>query len=222
MAYVDREDGYRLNPAGLAGSLLLSGGCVALILFAAPNVMTKIKDIPITIWNIELPKTVEAPDTPPPAPIDRLEPPPIKTAPKSKAVSENLITPPDHKIEVTPIGPLIKDPIPDPIIIHDPEPAYVPVKVAAALDKKYAAALQPPYPPDMIRLEKEGRATVKVLIGTDGRVKSVTRVRGDDDAFLRATEQQALGKWRFKPATLDGKPVESWREMTVVFKLEGR
>ena len=68
----------------------------------------------------------------------------------------------------------------------------------------------------MIRAEMEGFATVRVLIGTDGRVK---QVEASDTAFLDATRKQALSKWRFLPATRDGEPVESWREMTVRFQL---
>ena len=71
----------------------------------------------------------------------------------------------------------------------------------------------------MIRAEMEGFATVRVLIGTDGRVKQVEAVKASDTAFLDATRKQALSKWRFLPATRDGEPVESWREMTVRFQL---
>jgi protein TonB len=42
-------------------------------------------------------------------------------------------------------------------------------------------------------------------------------VRFDIAEFLAATRRQALAKWRFKPATLDGVAVESWKEMTVRF-----
>ena len=50
-------------------------------------------------------------------------------------------------------------------------------------------------------------------------MKQVEKVRATSDAFFRATEQQALRHWRFKPATLDGKPIESRTTMTVRFRL---
>ncbi len=65
-----------------------------------------------------------------------------------------------------------------------------------------------------------GSVTVVVTIGTDGRVKNVEKVRAASEAFYRATEQQALRHWRFKPATVDGKPVESRKTMTVHFRLD--
>ncbi len=60
-----------------------------------------------------------------------------------------------------------------------------------------------------------------MLIGTDGRVKRAERVSAASDAFWAATERRALDKWRFRPATRDGVPVEAWRTMTVRFELEG-
>jgi protein TonB len=70
------------------------------------------------------------------------------------------------------------------------------------------------------RAEVEGSVTVRVWIGADGRVKSVEKVRGENAAFFKATEQQALRHWRFKPATVDGQPVESVKVLTVHFRLD--
>ena len=111
----------------------------------------------------------------------------------------------------TPTKPTVKHQAPS--AIHDS------VFSAARINPGYANALQPLYPPGMIRAEMEGFATVRVLIGTDGRVKQVEAVKASDTAFLDATRKQALSKWRFLPATRDGEPVESWREMTVRFQL---
>ena len=58
-----------------------------------------------------------------------------------------------------------------------------------------------------------------MLIGTDGRVKQVEVVSTDDPLFADAAERQALRRWRFKPATRDGVPVQSWKQMTVRFEI---
>ena len=34
------------------------------------------------------------------------------------------------------------------------------------------------------------------------------------------TEQQALSHWRFRPATVDGRPVEDSKVMSLVFRIE--
>ncbi|WP_235524059.1 energy transducer TonB [Sphingomonas sp. Leaf33] len=51
-------------------------------------------------------------------------------------------------------------------------------------------------------------------------MKSVERVDAANDAFYDATRRQALNRWRFRPATRDGVPYETWRTMTVRFVLE--
>ncbi|WP_157215479.1 energy transducer TonB [Flavisphingomonas formosensis] len=83
-----------------------------------------------------------------------------------------------------------------------------------------ADAMQPPYPAALARAEIEGKAEIRILIGIDGRVKQVDEVSSTDPGFFEATRQQALRHWRFKPATRDGVPVESWRTMTVRFQLQ--
>ena len=90
--------------------------------------------------------------------------------------------------------------------------------VDAAPDPR--ARFQPDYPASERRSGIEGVVVVRVLIGADGRVKAVQQVRAASDAFFEATRKQALARWRFTPATHDGVPVESWRTMTVRFRLE--
>jgi protein TonB len=107
-------------------------------------------------------------------------------------------------------GPKIEPKQPDP-------PA--PVIVGAQPDPAFAGAFQPPYPPQLLRTGVEGKVVVKVLIGADGRVKQAVIVSADDPKFADVTERQALGRWRFRPATRDGVPVESWKQLTVRFEI---
>lgn len=100
------------------------------------------------------------------------------------------------------------------------EPAKpAPVLVEASVDPRFAGDLQPPYPAELERSGTEGTAVVRVLIGSDGRVRQVENVRADDPAFFAATERQALRHWRFRASTRDGAAVESWKVMTVRFTL---
>jgi protein TonB len=96
-----------------------------------------------------------------------------------------------------------------------------PVFVSATMDPAAAGRFQPEYPASLARAEIEGVVTVRVLIGADGRVKQVDLVSATDPAFFEATRKQALRYWRFRPATSDGTPAESWRTMTVRFRLQG-
>ena len=90
---------------------------------------------------------------------------------------------------------------------------------SALRDTRYARDFQPDYPIGKLRLEIEGSVTVRVLVGTDGRVRQVEILNATDPDFARATEKQALKAWRFKPATRDGVPVEDWQTLTVRFDM---
>jgi protein TonB len=102
-----------------------------------------------------------------------------------------------------------------PLPLPEPKP-LPPVRTEARMR---SADLQPPYPPSEEKLEREGRVAIRVVIGTDGRVKSAEKVSATSQAFYTATERHALRAWRFSPATVDGKPVESTKVLTVNFEL---
>ncbi|MFO1260500.1 MAG: energy transducer TonB [Sphingomonadaceae bacterium] len=94
-----------------------------------------------------------------------------------------------------------------------------PVLVSAVPDPSRLRDFQPAYPPAMIRAQMEGYATVRVWISASGRVEQVELVDTNDSAFWKATRDQALKRWRFRPATRDGEAVASERVMTVRFRL---
>ena len=104
-----------------------------------------------------------------------------------------------------------------PEIVDPPAPSKL---VLAQLDQRYAGLFQPDYPARAQREGIEGVAVVRVLIGTDGRVKAVELVSTDDPAFFEATKRRALTKWRFRAATRGGVPEESWKEMRVRFEIK--
>ena len=102
------------------------------------------------------------------------------------------------------------------------DPPVAPTKpnlVLADIDPRFAGAFQPEYPAREQRGGIEGVAKVRVLIGTDGRVKAVELISADSPGFFEATKRRALAKWRFKPATRGGVAEESWKVMTVRFEI---
>jgi len=94
-----------------------------------------------------------------------------------------------------------------------------PVLVDARPDTRFMESFQPPYPAAMLRLQLEGKVTVRVTIGPDGRVQDIALISAPDPAFFEATRRQALSRWRFTPATRDGMPVASEKVMSVTFRL---
>jgi protein TonB len=145
-------------------------------------------------------KRVEQPQLPkldPPVRIDRIEPPVIANVFDDPIVPQRFDQPADP-----------------------PKPIVEPVRIEAQVDPRFADRLQPPYPLSEQRAGNEGSVKVRVRIGIDGRVVSVEKVAAASDAFFEVTQRHALRQWRFKPAMLDGKAVESVKVMTVRFRLE--
>lgn len=210
MAYADTN--LRPNRASIGGALFVNGLMATGIILAVPDVS------PINIIHTRLIPILAPEVRPSDEPIIKhhtpaAKPEPVQPThePQGSELTSSSTT--STVLGGEGSGDLVLPELPHPPRLPDP------VFVGARINPGYANALQPIYPPGMIRAEMEGFATVRVLIGTDGRVKQVEAVKASDPAFLDATRKQALAKWRFLPATRDGEAVESWREMTVRFQL---
>ena len=70
------------------------------------------------------------------------------------------------------------------------------------------------------RMESSAASTIGAT-STCWTSRRRSAISSASDAFLDVTRRQALAKWKFRPATRDGVPYETWRSMTVRFVLEG-
>ncbi|MEO6216442.1 MAG: TonB family protein [Sphingomonas sp.] len=206
----------KFDPASIGLALALNGTIViGLIAFAAPHFVGQIDKV-LEVTNIPL--------KPPPPIIDEPLPKIEHAAKTDPRVEPTVVDPVVH--DATPTGPIF-DPTP-PVQPGTLEglggPAVEPIKptpvvIGPARDSRYAAGFQPDYPASERRAGHQGRVVVRVLIGVDGRVKRVEKVSAVNDAFFEATERRALDKWRFKPGTRDGVPIETWYTTGVSFVL---
>ena len=210
------------NSAGLAITVAIHAGLAVLALTASgvvelPNIYVPPKPIPVDLIP-EKPK-----DQPP-----RIEP---------KLIEEEIpVTVVDPIIDVQPTQdpPIVAPPTSDPPVfdagpqrpstdlppLPDVQPKP-PIMVAAKLDPRHAAALQPIYPEASKRLDEEGVVVLRVLIGTDGRVKQAeVKTSSGYDRLDEAALRQARRSWRFLPATRDGVAIESWKELPIRFELK--
>lgn len=201
-------------------ALAINGAILAGMIFAAPNIIV-LKDPekvmePINVRDVPPPPPVEQPK-----PVERTQPrtspQPVADKPVVATSSPNDIATTTHIEDM----PRVMDKPADPgtAIVLDP-PRPVAMLIGASPDPRYAQQFQPEYPAQEIRAQRDGLVTVRVLIGTDGRVKAVEPVSATSDAFFAVTKRQALGKWRFRPATRGGVAEESWKTMTVRFRIE--
>jgi len=202
------------SPTRFALVVAAHAAVLAAVMFAAGPQFTRHRDPPIAIESIPLPQ----PPPPDPEPAQRdprpvqltiATPPPLVETPQLPPVRVQLS---DNR-PIVPIVPVIADPPPRP----DP-PAQV--RRGAEVDPRFASALQPQYPLAEQRAGRGGTVIIRVTIGADGRVRAAERVSATSDAFWAAAERQALTRWRFRPATVDGRPVESSKLMTIHFRIE--
>jgi protein TonB len=71
--------------------------------------------------------------------------------------------------------------------------------------------------------EMAGRSATSAFlrrIDDNGRVVAVDPVGRADPAFLEAARKDLIAKWRYRPATEDGRPVDSSTVITLRFELE--
>jgi len=203
----------RSSPSSLALVIALHAGLIAAVVMIKSPQFIHLVDTPLIVDAIEVPP--EPVEVPPPQPnterprsqIDRVEQVVQTNANTGVRVDnsgENVI----HYADNAGTGDIVLPPPPPP-----------PFRRAAELDPRYAGELQPPYPASEQRAEREGFVRVRVTIGPDGRVTGIERLSATSDAFWRVTEQHARRHWRFRPATLDGRPVEDSKVMTLNFRL---
>jgi protein TonB len=132
-----------------------------------------------------------------------------------------------------PVEPVIENETPPPDVIMGrplppegvPEgPGRVepegPVLMGVRVDPRRPVA-QPMYPASLIRQGIEGFVEVEVLVQPSGRVSEARIVRSSgQEAFERATLDEARRTWRLLPATRDGVPYPKWYTLRVSFQLK--
>jgi len=206
------------HPLAMTAAIAINVAAVTAVMLAKSGWVPPIETILIG-ENIPLPHPDPVkPDDPPKAPVQKnpvyIPPRPVPTdLSKGPDIAGTDVLPPVTGLT----GGSGTEPVVEPT--PTATPSTTPITVGAEQDSRYAGDFQPPYPPQLLRTGVEGKAVVKVLIGTDGRVKQVVIVSADDPLFADASERQALRRWRFRPATRDGVPIESWKQMTVRFEI---
>ncbi len=92
-------------------------------------------------------------------------------------------------------SPRISEGVVEAVLIHKVEPAY----------------------PMQARTERlSGKVTLSATIAADGSIREVTVIHGS--AILAEAAKAALRQWRYRPATLNGSPVEVQKEINFVFQ----
>jgi protein TonB len=128
-------------------------------------------------------------------------------------------------------------PAPSPVAIEEPSANAVPVTAAPATPSTpveaapsgpveatlaYMQAPAPMYPSAARRMHMQGTVVLRVLVDVDGKPLQVVVESSSGHAELdRAAQNQVLSKWRFQPATAQGRPTQAWARIPVTFNLQG-
>jgi TonB family protein len=76
----------------------------------------------------------------------------------------------------------------------------------------------PAYPEEARRNGVQGTVVARIVVETGGRVGQVEILSGPEE--LHDTVLRTLRRWRFRPATLEGRPVSVQRIVRIPFRLE--
>ena len=192
---------------------------------------------PISVALIEPPvvaPTPAPPAPPPPKPEVRKQPPapkpvvrparpkPVKAPPPPAPVSESATAlrseepaPPPPAVS----APAPAEPAPPPARVE--APARIPETFAARFDAAYLNNPAPAYPPLARRMHEEGKVLLRVFVTADGAPGKIELSASSGSTRLDAAAENAVARWRFVPAKQDGRNVDAWVVVPIVFKLEG-
>jgi periplasmic protein TonB len=203
--------------AGIAFVLLFHVLIVyALMTGLARKVVEVIKQ-PVETKIIEEVKPPPPKDLPPPPPPPKLVAPPPPFIPPPEVQIQQ--PPPQNTItavtNVKPENPVM--PAPQRVDGNGP-PSTGASRTAAVVDPSGCA--KPEYPPKSLRAEEQGTVVLQFLIGVDGRVADSRVERSSGFRALDNAARSALSLCKFKPGTVDGKPVESWTKIAYDWKIE--
>lgn len=151
---------------------------------------------------VEREKITPKPPPPPPPQVD-LPPPPV-------------VPPPDINIQ-------IESPSPSPITVTNkppppPAPVHQVISTPVSIGRPHTCGGND-YPPMSVKLGEEGTATVSFHVMPDGSVTNASVTKSTGSSRLDSATVSCVERWRYKPATVDGNPVEREWQAAVQWKL---
>jgi protein TonB len=167
---------------------------------------------------IEDVKPPPPPETPPPPPPPEMKAPPPPFIPPVE-VQVQQPPPQQNTIAVATNAKPATTELSRPAPPAAPAPAAKgPSRTAAVVN--FDTCAKPEYPKSSLRNEETGTSTISFLIAADGSVKDAKITKSSGFRDLDKAAQTALSKCRFKPATENGAPVETWQPVAYVWNLD--
>ena len=130
-------------------------------------------------------------------------------------------TMPPVATNTTPVEPL---PLPEPEAVPPSEPVERSTGVYSAVppggtQPEELDRVMPRYPAAARRQGIGGKVVVRGIVRRDGTIDNVEIIQ-DLEAGLGEEARRAVSRWRFRPATLRGEPIDVYYTVTVNFRLQ--
>ncbi len=152
---------------------------------------------------------------PRPAPPVIVKQPLAAPVPAPAPLASAAEVPPEQSIIIPPSNPPVLKAAETRSPAHESSsPPTVSQVTPAALIYK----VNPEYPATARNARVQGSVVMRAVIGTDGTIQQLQLIKGNP--LLVNAAMQAAKKWRYRPAQLDGKPVEIETTITINFKGE--
>jgi len=211
--YASRQRASRKHVIGLTAVVVLHGLLFWAINSGLARKFVKVIKGPVEAILLEETKP-DIPPPPPPPPKNLPPPPPSYVPPVDIQVSSPTPTNAIAAVSNTPqpVAP------PSPLPVQSNPPPAPPVQTAAVISA--SSCEKPEYPSASKRLEEEGTVQLKFLVGADGKVLESAVEKSSGFRRLDEAARAGLSKCQFKPATVDGKPQQSWASMKYTWRLE--
>jgi len=212
MSYADRDRGGSRIVAIVLVSLIVAGFGYAFVTGLAMSVAKKVTE-KLNTFDVAPPPPPPPPDKPPPPPPDQPNLPPPPTQVTAPPIKLDLPVPnPLPAAPPNPLPPPIAPPAP-PAPVAPPAPP-APPRVATPVSPRGNQANwfpQDSYPAAAKRAGAQGRVSVSVQVGADGRVTACNVTSSSGNADLDSTTcRLAQRNGRFNPAKdAAGNPIPS-------------
>jgi periplasmic protein TonB len=165
---------------------------------------------PVATEIVEEKKVEEDRPPPPPPKIDT--PPPFVPPPEI-----SIEAPPTENTTAIQVTTSVRPTEPPPPVAAPKQKVTVQPKV----DAKHGGLTKPEYPPSEKRAEHAGTVYLQLLVLETGRVgEARIQTSSGYPKLDEAAVSEAKRSWRFVPGSEDGKPVQMWVTVPLVFKLE--
>jgi protein TonB len=201
----------QLAPRRFSGLILVTAihiGIIALLVLGmvANEVEKKKEDLQATVEQQKI-----EPKAPPPPPPDVIKPPPPFIPPPD--INIQVEAPPSNNAIVTTTA---RPPAPPPPAPPAAPPAPPPTPAAGIM----STHTKPPYPTISQRLGEHGTTLLMVTIDTSGNCTNAEVVTSSGSHRLdQAAVDYVKQRYKWKPATQNGKPIESRQQLRIVWSL---